>query len=311
MRIVLLANLNAKGLARHPDRLVAIDALCRDRARVLRSRDIAEVGPALRALDGVPDMIILAGGDGSYMAGVTALAQVFGEALPEITVGLLPVGTVGTIARNLGERGDPLAMLARWLDAPGALRAIPRTTLRIGADGVERIGFIFGTGLIANFFDEYESAGAGGTKIAAKIVARVFIESFRKQGGSLSRKILTPMPLSLFIEGKRAEPNAYSLLCASVLTDLGLSMRVNYRANEDPMRIHLVASSLEPRHLGPRMPYVILGQSIGGAGHIDQLIEHFAISFPQPDGAFVLDGDTFRARDVSVGIGPRVRIVSG
>jgi hypothetical protein len=222
----------------------------------------------------------------------------------------LPLGTVGTVARNLGEPGPPLELLDRWLAAPERVRGLPRPTLRIVAETAtgpeERIGFIVGTGLVARFFEVYEEGGATGVPLAGRIVARVFAESFT--GGPLASRILTPLPCELEVDGHREPLDGVSLLCAAVVRDLGLGMKVCYRAAERADRFHLVASGLPPSKLGPRAPWVIMGRSIGGPGHVDRLVARFVVRFPDASGPWVLDGDMFRARSITVTPGPVVSI---
>ncbi len=247
------------------------------------------------------------------MSGATALFHAKRElrrsTLPKL--GLLPLGTVGTIARNFGPRGNVDELLAEWLSSPAHLRVVPRPSLLVRStwDGVEteRVGFIVGAGLVAQFFEEYEARGAGGTLLAAQIVARVFAESFR--GGPLAAKILTPTPCELTIDGSRQGNHGVSLFLASVVRDLGLSMKVCYRAGESPDRFHIVASSLPPGELGPRAPLVMMGRRIGGHQHVDTLASNVALRFSRGEGRFVLDGDLFCAEHFTVEPGPIVPIV--
>lgn len=289
--------------------------LARGRATVHETGHVEEVaGVVERLLEGEVGLLVLAGGDGTFMSGVTAIDRAVRRARGESgtrgipRVGLLPLGTVGTIARNLGERGEPLALLKRWLDAPEDVHAIPRPTLRVSTPGAEdRVGFIFGTGLVARFFEVYEAGGAQGIPLAGKIVARVFAESFT--GGPLAKQILTPMPCELWVDGELQPNKGLSLLCAAVVRDLGLGMKVCYRAGEEPDRVHLVASSLAPHRLGPRAPYVLMGRSIGGDQHVDRLVRDFEVRFPDATGPYVLDGDMFRAKSAFVRAGPIVPII--
>ena len=254
------------------------------------------------------------------MAGVTELARAFGEdRLPAI--GLLPGGTVATVARNWGMRGDPAELLSRALDTE--IKTTPRPSLRVRgtrASGVEeRLGFIFGTGLVASFFELYYRDGARGNGAAARLVARIFVESF--YGGPVAKKVLTPLPCRLTVDGNALAPNAWSLLCASVVRDLGIHMLVTYRAGEDPERVHLVDSALPPGKLGKRAPRVHAGKRIGGANHIDDLIRVFTVSYEQHpptngaggeprEGPYVLDGDMLHAASVDVSPGPTLRVVT-
>jgi diacylglycerol kinase (ATP) len=321
MRVHIVANLTARGLLRSPARLDALRASAAGRAQLFETSSVAELARVMRlVLDDGVDLCVLAGGDGTFMSGVSAMAAALDERGDHADgrrrgwprLGLLPMGTVGTIARNLGERGEPEDLLERWLAAPNDVHAIPRPTLALAATqasgGVEeKVGFIVGTGLVARFFEVYEERGAGGIPLAGRIVARVFAESF--SGGPLAKRILTPLPCELLVDGERQASSALSLLCASVVRDLGLGMKVCYRAGEEPDRVHLVASQLSPRHLGPRAPFVMAGRSIGGPGHVDRLVSSFEVIFPGEQGPYVLDGDMFRAKSFRVTAGPIIPVV--
>jgi hypothetical protein len=257
-----------------------------------------------------PDLVILSGGDGTLMAGITALADAFGERdLPAVAP--IPGGTAGTVARNWGVRGHPVRRLERLLAGP-TVRVL-RPTLSVQAEGrapetVERrIGFIFGTGLVARFFELYYARGAPGYRGAARIVARVFVESF--VGGPFARRVLDPLPCRLSIDGRRLAPEAWSLVCASVVPDLGIHLLVNYRAAEDFSRPHLVASALPAHRLGPRAPFVLAGRRIGGSGHVDELVRELGVELGA-EGPYVLDGELLRACRVVVRAGPALRVVT-
>ncbi|NUO52978.1 MAG: hypothetical protein HOV80_29380, partial [Polyangiaceae bacterium] len=292
-------------------RLDELRSLARGRATLHETTSVLELSDLMREVVAAgPDLVVLGGGDGTFMSGVTALAR----HLPEgkwPRIGLLPLGTVGTVARNFGERRPPAELLDAWLSTPDRVRAIPRPTLRVRAERngtvEERVGFIAGTGLVARFFELYEQGGAGGVPLAGKIVARVFVESFA--GGPLAKRVLTPIPCELDVDGARQALGGVSLLCAAVVRDLGLGMKVCYRAGEEPDRFHLVASGLSPSRLGPRAPYVIMGRTIGGENHVDDLVRSFRVRFPGGPGPYVLDGDSFQADSFEVSAGPLVPIV--
>lgn len=320
VRAHIVANLTARGLSRHRRHLEGVRDLARGRAALHETASVGELEQVMeRVLDEGVDLLVLAGGDGTFMSGVSALVRgmrargmaLGGPLVPRI--GLVPLGTVGTVARNIGEPGPPLTLLEGWLAAPDRVHAIPRPTLSITAtkrDGTveHRTGFIFGTGLVARFFEVYEEGGANGIPLAAKIVARVFVGSFT--GGALSKRILTPLPCELVVEGETMPTSGLSLLCASVVRDLGLGMRVCYRAAEEPDRLHLVASELPPKKLGPRAPWVLAGKSIGGENHVDRLVRSFEVRFGEgTEGPYVLDGDMFRASRVTVAAGPVLPIL--
>lgn len=322
MRIDVIVNITARRYKARSPLLDRMADACAGAAELHRTSTLAELDAVCRELARRgTDLVAISGGDGSFMAGVTALARAFGEeSLPALA--LLPGGTVATVARNWGMVGDPVALLRRILRdrgrAPGD-RAVRRPTLRVRAitrgGAEERIGFIFGTGLVASFFDVYYADGGDGHGAAARIVARVFVESF--YGGAYARRVLEPLPCTIDVEGRTLPPRAWSLVCASVVRDLGLHMHLNYRAGEDLSRPHLVASALAPRELGPRAPLVLAGRRLGGRDHVDELVRDFTIRFDPAagvnasgDGPYVLDGDVFRAREVRVSAGPPIDVVS-
>lgn len=272
--------------------------------RVLETRSREELGEAVGYILATnPEAaVVLAGGDGTHMAGVSALAGALGdERLPPIA--LAPGGTVNTVARNWGLSGDPVRYTARLLDAisASAVRSVRRPTLRVREDDArERVGFIAGAGLVARFFEAYEERGAKGNALAAKIVARVFAGSV--VGSPFARSILDPVPCAVTVDGAPAPFPHVSLLCASVVRDVGLGLRLLYRAGSSLDRFHVVATPLGPRALGPQMPLVLAGRPLVGP-RVDALAEALRLSFPER-GAYVLDGELLFARDVEVSAGP-------
>ncbi|MGK3968719.1 diacylglycerol kinase family protein [Sorangium sp. So ce118] len=326
MRIDVIVNTRARRYRAGPALIDRVAAACAGGAELHPTSSVAELADVCdRIARRGTDLVAISGGDGSFMAGVTALARAFGErSLPPLA--LLPGGTVATVARNWGMSGDPAALLARIVrdhrdlrSGAAARRAVRRPTLRARAttrSGVEeRIGFIFGTGLVASFFDVYYERGGDGYSAAARIVARVFVESF--YGGACARRVLDPLPCTIEVEGRQLAPRAWSLICSSVVRDLGIHMRVTYRAGEDLDRPHLVASALPPRGLGPRAPLVLAGRRIGGKDHFDDLVRDFTVRFSASSGAasldegpYILDGDPLRASEIRISAGPSIDVLS-
>jgi diacylglycerol kinase family enzyme len=281
--------------------------------RVHETTSLDELGDVARGMtERRPRAVILAGGDGSYMAGATAIARAFpaGEAPP---IALAPGGTVSTVLRNWGgpraATADGAARLVRAV-ARGAARVTRRPTLRVTDDrGGDRVGFIFGAGLVATFFDEYYAGATQGYAGAAAIVARIFAQSF--VGGPLARRVLTPVPASLTLDGRAARPEAWSLVVATVVRDLGLHMVVARRAGERLDAFHAVASPLGPALLGPQMPLVIAGRRLLGHDHVDApSTRELVLRFPNEGQGYVLDGDVLRAREIRVVPGPAFDVLT-
>jgi diacylglycerol kinase (ATP) len=303
----VVLNPNARQLRRHPGLLRELTQLTRGRGQVWVTRDLGELEMVARRIAAVPgDRVALCGGDGTFMAGVTALARAGGGRVPPLA--LIPAGTVATVARQWGAAGELTATVDRFLRLGATPPADEHATLRIVADGVVRYGFTFGTGLVARFFERYEAGGSGGLPAAAVIFGRVFLGSFVDD--PYSRAILDPIGCRLLVEQRPLEPRAYSLIVSSVLRSVGLGLRVTHRASEDLERPHLVASSLPARRLGPQALRVCRGRGLTGPGGVDALVRSFAVRFPtdQP-GPYVFDGDLFQARQIQVSAGPRIAVV--
>jgi diacylglycerol kinase family enzyme len=282
------------------------------RADIHETFEPSELEPlANQLIQNDPRAVVLAGGDGAYTAGVTALVHAAErEKKPLPPIAFAPGGTVSTTARNWGLRG-PLARYAtRLIDAiaDGRAKSDMRPSLRVTDDeGGDRVGFIWGAGLVARFFDAYYASPHAGYAGAARIVARVFVGS--PFGGALARRVLTPVACDVWIDGTRKSARGYSLMASSVVRNLGLHMMVLYRAGEDPERVHFVASPLGAPMLGPQMPLVLLGKRLRGRDHVDELAREARVRFAARD-AYVLDGDVYAARDVTVRAGPRLLLLS-
>lgn len=310
MKISLIVNRQAEHLRPKGSRLLAVYGRSKG-AQVYETRTLEELDRAASEIhtsagahEAGADVVILAGGDGSYSAGVTALAKVFGASLPRVA--FAPGGTVSTVAKNWGMHGNRVRYAEQLLEAAGSARVVDRPTLRVrGAH--ERIGFIFGAGLVASFFREYYAAPHRGTIGAARIVAPIFAGSFL--GSALARRVLEPVPCALSIDGALQPAKGYSLITASVVRDLGLHMWVNYRAGESADRFHAVASPLGTRALGPQMPRVLMGKRLRGDDHVDALVRELSIEFAS-NGAYVLDGDLLESDRVVVTVGPSIGVIT-
>jgi diacylglycerol kinase family enzyme len=308
----VIVNRNARRLAeRSPLRGAISAAAARAGARLHETRTLGELDATARAIAARgTDAVVLAGGDGSYMEGLSALARAFGDTLPAI--GLAPGGTVSTIARSLGMRGRSQAWAERVLAAArdAASPVARHATLRVRDDAPsERVGFIAGAGLVANFFDLYYGAPRQGLAAAAAIAARVFAGSF--VASPYARQVLDPSPCALAVDGNEHPARAWSLVLASVVRDVGLHLRVTYRAGEALDRFHVVASGLPPRALGPQMPRVLAGRPLQGEPRVDALARSLRVTFPPPRGVYVLDGDVMRAGQVRIEPGPVIRLLLG
>ncbi|HEX8793998.1 MAG TPA: diacylglycerol kinase family protein [Polyangiaceae bacterium] len=313
MTVDLVVNRNARRLGTNsPLRVRLVDAAERGGARVHETRSLEELDRVAREMaDRGSDAVVLAGGDGSHMGGVSALARAFGAQLPRVA--FAPGGTVSTVARNLVGASSSASWGERLVRAvcDGTARARDVPSLRVRDDaGGDRVGFIFGAGLVAHFFDVYDAAPQQGIGPAARIAGRVFLGSL--VGAPLAKRVLAPVACALEVDGDEQPARAWSLVLASVVRDVGLGVRATYRAGESFDRFHVVASTLSARRLATQVPRVLSGRPMHSAGHaaVDAMAHALRLRFEQPEASYVLDGDALRAQDVRVEAGPVVPLLA-
>lgn len=303
----LILNPHARRFRREPTLLARIQRIADGRAVIAVTETRADLDLVCTQIARQsPDQVIACGGDGTHMAVITALWRASGERpLPRLV--LVPAGTVSTAARRFCGRAEPLELVDAAL-GNRLSTVIRQPTLEVREHaGETRIGFTWGAGLVAGFFDRYDASDRRGRLLAAGIVARVFLGSL--VGDSYAKSVLGPVACTLRVDGVDLPARAFSLVAASVLTNLGLGMRVTYRASEDPMRPHVVASSLPPRKLAPQLWRVLLGRPLRGTGGFDGLVRELALEFPSPC-SYVLDGERFVASTVTLRAGPVVEIAA-
>jgi|GEM_PF-627641 len=387
MRVTAIVNRRARRLQNGSPIFEAVLRVARANSmRLLETRSLSDLEAAAAEIAADPgDTVVLAGGDGSYMAGVTALRNAFAnrqdrfqvdassrrhERRPDSNctestkwtkysesngakrseqpaaalrtapqpptvkshqiesgqiawpkIALVPGGTVSTVARNWGYEGGGLLSIgdgaaAKYTDAllsaivSGHTEVTARPTLLVrnhngDAACVEHVGFIVGAGLVARFFEIYTNQGSGGYRSAASLVMRIFGGSLF--GGALARRVLEPVPCQVEVDGVRAPFDRTSLVCASVVRDLGLHLHLLHRAGEERDRFHIVATSLGPSRLGPQLPRVLAGKPLIGT-HVDALAERATLTMPK--GAFVLDGELFTGDRIEIEAGPVIRVLS-
>jgi diacylglycerol kinase (ATP) len=303
----LVINRKARRLGDGAVRDALLEAAREHGVRVHETWSLAELDEAARTIGSKgTDTVVLAGGDGSVMEGLSALSRELGDSM--VRVAVAPAGTVNTIARNLGIRGVGAGAARRALVAACSVdSAVEHATLRVtDGGGGARVGFIFGAGLVARFFDAYYGAGNPGLVAAAGMAARVLAGSL--VGAPKARAMLAGEPCTVRVDGVAHAHRAWSLVLASVVRDVGLHIHATYRAGEAADRFHLVASGASPRRLGFDAPRVLLGRALRAEPRIDELARSLEVAFDGP-GAYVLDGDLLHATQVRVEPGPRVRFV--
>ena len=144
-------NGNARGL--RPRLRTRLEAALPGRVRFTDSLDDARSTMRAEIRRGV-DLLILGGGDGTVVMGLTLLAEACrGAGCPEPAIGILRLGSGNAIADTLGASEDPDEDLARLSRGGGARRVVPL----IDVLGV-RAPFV-GMGLDALLLEDQQAVG--------------------------------------------------------------------------------------------------------------------------------------------------------
>jgi diacylglycerol kinase family enzyme len=277
-----------------------LEAACNDRAQLVNVSSEQELVSAVKSLPSTPELELgILGGDGTLMRVMSCLYRVRGpDRLPVIVP--VPFGTVCTTSTRWRVGRSPWRVLDAWLHHRAMILRRKRT-LAITIDGCAHIGCTVGTGLVARFFEHYEALGAHGLRTASKIAIASFFGSFVRS--PLSRSIMQPTECSLFADGSAVGASPFTLIVSSVFADVGLGIKVTYRAAEDPERIALVSSSLPAQRLGPQFWRVLTGRPLIDPNGVNALVRQWALTFPTR-GSVIIDGDRLPVQSLDVAPGP-------
>lgn len=302
--IGVILNPHAHAVKRRPGMRERLAAILGSRGEVVETRSPEDLTHALDRLMGSGAQVIATcGGDGTNLSTITELVRKFGATrLPAFA--LLRGGTVNTVAENLAIRGQPEELLARLI----ARREAGELSLR-GQDLLHvsgRYGFLFAAAMGARFLEAYYERREPGPGWAALLAARTIASSLVY--GPFARRLFSEVPAELEVDGRPERAVSHPrLLLASTVPDVGIGMRVTWQAGRQPGRFHLIASHLSTAKMALQLPRVLAGRPLAGSPHLDVLARSAHLRFPSPE-PFTLDGELYRAREISIEIGPRLSI---
>lgn len=300
--IGVVTNPNAHAVASDPLLPRRLAQIGGRHALVVQTADLDELQRTMRdfAARGV-DLVATCGGDGTNLTVLTEMVRAYGDRLPALAI--LRGGTVNTVANNLGIRGTPEDILTRLVACRNRGMAEPaeeRALLRING----RYGFFFGAAMPARFYEDYYR-GRTGLGRASVMAARITLSSLL--GTPYARRIFKPVEARILVDGQPLPNQRWTLLVASTLMNVGLQIRITYRAMERQGCFHLVASGLPPFHLARQFHKAFLARPLEGDSHFDRVAREVELAFDRPE-SFTIDGDLFQASRVVVQAGPRIRL---
>ena len=310
MRAAVIVNPNAGALRRNPKLADRLRDSCRGRAELMVTQDDAHLGEVAQTIasHGVEHVAVV-GGDGTASVTLTSLWKAYGER-PLPSVSFLRGGTMNTIANSLGiSRRNPGWLLDRTLQAwsrADTSKFTLRTTLRIG----DRLGFLFGTGLMYGYLAEYYAVGNGRPTpvTAAHVLARGVGSAL--VGGKTFERILQPRKLQIVFSSGHWETRNYMTIGAGTVAQAGLGFQPFYRAEEREDRFHLLAVKGRPHSVVQDLPRIWLGRGFRADTAEETTTEWAELSCADGTFGYFVDGDLLTAPgQLSLGVGPRFNIL--
>jgi diacylglycerol kinase family enzyme len=261
---------------------------------------------ARRVAQAQPSIIAVHGGDGTLHWTVTALLRAFRER-PLPPQALLPGGTMNVVASSLGILAQPEALLAQLAAGERAVRQ-PAVVVRRCIKVQDEYGFVFGTGLISNFLEEYYAAGDYGSRRAIWLLLRsILSEAFT---GRYARRIFRRFHGRVFVDGQILPWTTLLGLGAATVGEVGLGFKLYHRADDHPGRFGVLAIHSSPLGLTWDLRAVRQGRGISPRRAWSAVATRLVIEPDEPETLYTVDGDLYRARgNLSVELGPALSFV--
>lgn len=277
--------------------------------RTARSRDdLARIAEDFRKLK--IDVLGISGGDGTNHVTITGFLSVYAdEPLPPIA--FLRGGTMNTVANSVGvPRGRPDGLLARLIRRYAErdrtpLQWVERHVLRAG----EHYAFIFGTGAIHGFIDEYYRTDDPNALWAAKVLLRAC--GSVAVGGDMMKRVARRWEGRVtFDDGTELPDRDYLAIGAGTVDQIGLGFRPFYRFAEEPGRFHVLGIFTSAMGFVSRLPAIWQARPMGPAHTYEKVTRAAVLEARSGVVEYVCDGDLHATRGpLELAIGPRVKIL--
>jgi hypothetical protein len=208
------------------------------------------------------------------------------------------------VATSLRIRERPSVFLTAIVDADRAgrpLETIRRRCLRIGDD----LGFLFGSGLPANFLAEYYAPTGYGPGRAVLLLARAFFSALWQ--GPFIRRLFKRFEGSVRVDGTLLEQTAFVGLMAGTVREVGLGFKLVHRADDDPERFGVLAMHSAVFSLALDVWAVQRGRGIATTRAFSAVASQMHVESKNGVMAYTIDGDLYRTHDpVAISLGPRI-----
>jgi diacylglycerol kinase (ATP) len=309
VQAALIVNANAGAIHRNPGLPERLRRAAEGRAELFLTHSEAELRSTASRLAGLGVAHVgVIGGDGTASVTLTALWRAYAERpLPRIA--LLRGGTMNTVANSLGvSLRSPVQLLRRalraWDGNPAAYMA--RRALQVG----DRLGFLFGTGVMYGWLAEYYARGRGHpTPFTAAHVFGTSVLSALVSGRTYKR-IRGQDDLGVRFEGGEWESRNYITVGAGTVAQAGLGFRPFYLADHDPGCFHLLAIKGDAGDLARDLPSIWLGRGMRPRTAYETATSWAELHSSKASFGYFVDGDLLVAGSaLRLQLGPLFRVL--
>lgn len=305
--IAVFVNPRSRANRKNPRLVVRLERALGDAGRLIAPESLEALQTEARTLAAAaPRVIAVHGGDGTLHRTLSALTTVWGDRpLPPIAV--LGGGTMNVVSSSLHIRAPALWFLTRLAEmarAGAEPAVILRRCLRVG----DRVGFVFGNGVLASFLVEYYARGGYGPARAVWLLARLVMSG--TVGGPFAARVARRFKGRVTIDGEPMKAQDFTALAAGTVREIGFGFKLIDRADDDPDRFGVVAIHSGVLALVADLWAVRAGRGINPRRATSTLASRLAIEPDGPGSPYTIDGDYYRSEgSLVVEVGPRIAIV--
>jgi diacylglycerol kinase (ATP) len=252
------------------------------------------------------DVLGIHGGDGTLHVTLSAFIQVYGDT-PLPAVAILGGGTLNTIMRGLRIRGEPQSILYQVIERYHEGRELPtieRPVMRIGAQH----GFIFGTGLIANFLEAYYATGKPSPTTGALLLVRAAASALVR--GRFARGLARRLDARVRVDGNAWPWTDYCTVTCGTVPEIGIGFAPYARCMESVQHFAYVGFHCQPNEIVWELPRIYRGQAVAPSKAESGLAREMILEADEPM-KYMIDGDlhTHEGGPLTIAAGPVLRIV--
>lgn len=297
---------------RHPWLEEKLKAILGDNGIFVRTDNQETLARAAREFrDNHIDIIAVSGGDGTLHQVLSAVINHYqDQPLPRF--GFLRSGTMNTVSNSINIKGQPSAILTDIVNAYQAgksLTTFDQQVMKVSDSQGHKYGFLTGAGVVASFLQVYYSAPKPGPVHAAAMVFRMIVSA--TFGTGYNRRIFYPIQCHMTVDGRELPAEEILFILGCTVKELGLGFKPTFRAYDKPGYYHLLAGSMSPANLVPKVPALWMGREVTHPRLYHNGLTAEAVLEPLGKIPWMIDGDIYTTDQPLVfSTGPAIRIIS-